>query len=224
MARRYSIEVTTSRGSHVRQRRFREFMAVHNDIQATLAYPSLASPRKQLPDLAKATRRRMPSGLGDLGELARSWSKDGDGVVKDRWGAPNTRLVDFGGRCTADRASVAARMAELNSWLEIAIGQTNAQFMEEFGSRRAHDVLWLFLCPAVRPRPAPAPPNTARADGHGVLSRRTTRRSLPSPSLQLMRPTAGAIAAPPRRAEGRPGRRGEASGAGRRPAGARCTP
>ena len=44
MARRYSIEVTTSRGSHVRQRRFREFMAVHNDIQATLAYPSLASP------------------------------------------------------------------------------------------------------------------------------------------------------------------------------------
>ena len=46
-------------------------------------------------------------------------------------------------------------MAELNSWLEIAIGQTNAQFMEEFGSRRAHDVLWLFLCPAVRPRPAP---------------------------------------------------------------------
>ena len=115
-------------------------------------------------------------------------------------------------------------MAELNSWLEIAIGQTNAQFMEEFGSRRAHDVLWLFLCPAVRPRPAPAPPNAARADGRGVLSRRTTRRSLPSPSLQPMRPTAGAIAAAPRRAEGRPGRRGEASGAGRRRAGARCTP
>ena len=91
--RRYSIEVTTSRGSHVRQRRFREFMAVHNDIQATLAYPSLASPRKQLPDLAKATRKRMPSGLGDLGELARSWSKDGEGVVKDRWAAPSTRLV-----------------------------------------------------------------------------------------------------------------------------------
>ena len=58
-------------------------------------------------------------------------------------------------------------MAELNSWLEIAIGQTNAQFMEEFGSRRAHDVLWLFLCPAVRPSPAPAPPNAARADGLG---------------------------------------------------------
>ena len=78
-------------------------MAVHNDIQATLAYPSLASPRKQLPDLAKATRRRMPSGLGDLTELARSWSKDGEGVVKDRWAAPSTRLVYFYHRCAADQ-------------------------------------------------------------------------------------------------------------------------
>ena len=103
LRRRYSIEVTTSRGSHVRQRRFREFVAVHNDIQATLAYPSLASPRKQLPDLAKATRKRMPSGLADLGELARSWSKDGEGVVKDRWAAPNARLVYFSHRCAADQ-------------------------------------------------------------------------------------------------------------------------
>ena len=133
----YAIEVHTTRGTHTRHRRFREFVAAHKDVSAALLEDALSHERSTR-TLSPGPAQELPE-LGDLGDLAKNWSKNSAAVVKQR-------------------------VSELNVWLEVAINEANAQFGAADRSERAHEVLWLFLCRS-DDTPSPAAPTSQRGQG-----------------------------------------------------------